>query len=155
LLKEGDDSGRTPGTAAGPLQPLVSVDPEMTPVPAPGYVLVVDDEPDVRESLAVLLDVCGIKAMTVANGWEALDLIRATAPPAVVLLDLKMPVMTGEQFLAERLADPALAAVPVVVSSATADTAVRARLPGVAAFHAKGCDAAELLATVRRLLAGG
>jgi CheY-like chemotaxis protein len=122
-------------------------------VTGPGYVLVVDDEPDIRESLAVLLGACGITALTAANGREALDLIRANAPPAVVLLDLTMPVMTGEQFLAERQADPALAAVPVVVSSATADPALQARLPGVTAYHQKGCNAAQLLATVRRLLA--
>jgi CheY-like chemotaxis protein len=121
---------------------------------SPGYVLVVDDEADVRESLAALLGACGIRVLTAGNGREALDLIRATAPPAVVLLDLRMPVMSGEQFLAERQADPALSAIPVVVSSATADAAVRARLPGVSAYHQKGCNAAELLAAVRRLLTG-
>jgi chemotaxis family two-component system sensor histidine kinase/response regulator PixL len=119
----------------------------------PGYVLVVDDEADVRDTLSVLLDLSGIRTATAANGREAVDFIHAHDPPAVVLLDLKMPVMTGEQFLAERAKDPVLSAVPVVVCSATADAEVQARLPGVTAYHPKPSDPAQLLATVRLLLA--
>jgi len=118
-----------------------------------GYVLVVDDEPDVRQSFAFLLDACGILAVAAKHGQEALDIIRSHRPPAVILLDLRMPVVSGEQFLAERQADPVLAAIPIIVVSATADPTVRNRLPGVAAYYQKPADPADLLATVRRLLA--
>ncbi len=119
-----------------------------------GYVLVVDDEPDIVETTARLLGAHGIPVATARNGRDALALARSD-PPAVVLLDLRMPVMSGEQFLAEWQADPALAAVSVVVCSATADRPARDRLPGVAAYLHKPADPRELLATVRRFLADG
>jgi CheY-like chemotaxis protein len=114
--------------------------------------LVVDDDFDVRESVAIFFALSGVRAETAADGAEALAHLRDHPPPAVILLDLTMPRMSGAQFLAERANEPALAAVPVVVVSATTDPDTRARLPGVAAFHPKPAEPTELLATVRRLL---
>jgi CheY-like chemotaxis protein len=130
--------------------------PQVTvPDPTAGYVLVVDDEPDVRDTLALVLDLSGIPAATAANGREALALLRSNPRPGAILLDLRMPVLDGEGFLAERAADPGLAAVPVVVCSATADADLRARLPGVAAYLHKPALPADLVATVRRVLPAG
>jgi CheY-like chemotaxis protein len=124
-------------------------------VPQPNpYVLVVDDEPDSTETMVMLLGAHGIPAVKAANGREALEAVRSHPPPAVVVLDLRMPVMGGEQFLAERRADPALSAIPVVVFSATADPATQERLTGVAAFLQKPADPGELVAAVRRYLPG-
>ncbi len=58
------------------------------------HVLVVDDDPDIRAVIARVLEDEGFRAATAANGREALARI-ATDPPAVVLLDLNMPIMTG------------------------------------------------------------
>jgi CheY-like chemotaxis protein len=124
------------------------------PHTAAGYVLVVDDEPDITETTVVLFAAHGIPAVTAHNGREALEAVRSHPPPAVVLLDLRMPVMSGEQFLAEREADPTLSGIPVIVCSATADPPARDRLPGVAAYLSKPADPRELVDTVRRLLTG-
>jgi CheY-like chemotaxis protein len=63
--------------------------------------------------------------------------------------------MCGEQFLAVRADDPGLAAVPVIVVSATADPVVQMRLPGVAAYLQKPARPADLVAAVRRRLPVG
>jgi CheY-like chemotaxis protein len=84
-------------------------------------ILVVDDDPDIRSSLVDALASEGYQAHAVANGKEALDRLRASAPPCLILLDLMMPVMDGWRFLAEAETDPALAAIPVVVITASCE----------------------------------
>jgi CheY-like chemotaxis protein len=83
-------------------------------------VLVVDDDPSIRESLVDLLDEEGYRVETAANGSEALEKLRERAAPrpCLILLDLMMPVMNGQQFYAEQQRDPALASIPTVVVTA-------------------------------------
>jgi CheY-like chemotaxis protein len=82
-------------------------------------VLVVDDDAAIRDSLADLLLDEGYAVLTAVNGEEALTrLLSSTARPCVILLDLMMPVMSGEEFYRQMRADPQLANTPVVVISA-------------------------------------
>jgi CheY-like chemotaxis protein len=81
-------------------------------------VLIVEDDDDLREMMAQLLSLEGFQAAAVANGREALDYLREEDAPGVILLDLMMPVMDGWEFRRRQQADPALAAVPVIVLSA-------------------------------------
>jgi CheY-like chemotaxis protein len=81
--------------------------------------LVVDDDPGIRESLADLLHDEGYVVMTAVNGQDALVRLRASDNlPCVILLDLMMPVMSGTEFYDEMRNDPALADIPVVIISA-------------------------------------
>jgi CheY-like chemotaxis protein len=100
------------GAAAGAADPAAA---------SRAAVLIVDDHPDVRESLAEVLLECGIEAATAANGERALAHLRSAPPPRLVLLDLMMPGMSGWEMLAEMRQDPGLAGVPVVVLSGVAD----------------------------------
>ena len=89
------------------------------PEPAPP-ILVVEDLDDHRELLTqVLLDL-GYAVTSVVNGRAALDLIQDGFRPALVLLDLLMPVMDGAKFLVDLRAhaDPVLARIPVVLMTA-------------------------------------
>ena len=91
-------------------------------------VLVVDDDPDIRETLIEVLEENGHAAFGASNGNEALDKLRAAdSPPCLILLDLMMPIMDGEAFREEQLRDPALSPIPVVVISAFKDSAERAQ----------------------------
>jgi CheY-like chemotaxis protein len=81
-------------------------------------VLLAEDDPDVREALAEALWSDGYNVVAVANGAEALEQLRRGPPPTSVILDLKMPVVDGWAFLAERSRDAALLAIPVIVVSA-------------------------------------
>ncbi|MFN3347739.1 response regulator [Pseudorhodoplanes sp.] len=81
-------------------------------------VLVVDDSADVRSVVRTTVEKAGLKAAEAENGQAALDWLKQNPAPALVLLDLMMPVMDGFTFL-ERVRDvPALERVPIVVLTA-------------------------------------
>jgi CheY-like chemotaxis protein len=82
-------------------------------------ILIVDDDHEFRTAVAHVLVSSGHVITEARQGLEALRLLRAGLRPAVILLDLMMPVMDGFQFLKERARDPALADLPVIVMSAS------------------------------------
>ena len=78
--------------------------------------LVVDDDDDLRGAIfALLQEEANVRVAAVANGREALDLLRGGLRPCVILLDLRMPEMGGVEFRREQLACPEFADIPVVV----------------------------------------
>ncbi len=112
-----------------------------------GRVLVVDDDPDIRDALSEALRAEGYDATAASNGSEALDALNGAGPrPAAIVLDLMMPVMTGWEFLERKGRDPLLSGIPVIVVSASG------REPhSGAAFHLeKPFDLEMLLHAVRR-----
>jgi CheY-like chemotaxis protein len=122
---------------------------------ATGNVLIVEDDPDVREMLATLLAIEGFHAIAAEDGLEALHLLRAVrhrAPdiPCLVLLDLKMPRLGGKEFRRAQLGDPTVANVPVAVMSGAVDLEQRAKALGAVATLAKPIDFDALMNVVRR-----
>jgi len=87
--------------------------------PADKTVLVVDDEPNVREYLTMILQDAGFNVVEAGDGREALELVRET-PPDFISLDLIMPNMSGHKLLYELRRDKDLARIPVVVVTAHA-----------------------------------
>jgi CheY-like chemotaxis protein len=85
-------------------------------------VLVVDDDPEVRELLRVALGSEGYQVATVPNGREALHYLRSSPDACIILLDLMLPVMDGAHFRTAQLHDRSLAWIPLVVMSATFET---------------------------------
>ena len=112
-------------------------------------VLVVDDEPLIRDLVAECLRDDGYEVATAADGREALDRIAAH-PPALLVLDIMMPVLDGLGVL-RALAG---AAFPVVVMSADAGARRAAGLMAVAAVLPKPFDLDDLSALAARLVAG-
>src|SRR5438552_202636 len=99
------------------------------------FVLVVEDDADIRESLGTILEEEGYGVVTTRNGREALSYLRSGRPrPSLILLDLLMPVMSGAEFRAEQERDPALADIPVVVLSGDSRATERASLGGAEAI---------------------
>ncbi len=85
-------------------------------------VVVVDDDEELRDLVVQHLAELGFESVGFADGRAALAALRRPgAPPAVILLDLVLPGMTGWEFRREQLRDPLLARLPVVVASG-ADT---------------------------------
>ncbi len=80
-------------------------------------VLIVEDDPGIRETLAQVLEIEGYEVGAASDGRKALTAARREHPD-VILLDLMMPVMDGWQFRAEQKLDPAIRDIPVVVVSA-------------------------------------
>ena len=110
-------------------------------------VFLVDDDDALLEALGSLLESEGYEVETARNGREALEKLATTAPPGVILLDLKMPVMDGWQFLAARSAESVAVSVSVVLLSGLSFIP---NAPGVADFLSKPIDPSRLLACVRR-----
>jgi putative two-component system response regulator len=82
-------------------------------------VLVVDDEPAVRATLSSLLEKAGYSVESAPNGQAGLRLLQRGPVPDLIVLDLMMPVMTGFEVLAVLRKQPAWAAIPVIVLTAT------------------------------------
>jgi CheY-like chemotaxis protein len=89
---------------------------DAAPVPPDRPVLVVDDDANTRKGLAELLKLRRFKVITAANGAEALQQAREHRP-CLILLDLVMPVMDGEQFRGEQQRDSAIKDIPVILFS--------------------------------------
>jgi DNA-binding NtrC family response regulator len=116
-------------------------------------VLVVDDEPAVREGLVGILGAEGCNARGAADGEEALEILATSGEAVeVVLLDLKMPRRDGISTLEALAAEPRLRALPVVVltSIAGSEATMRAMKAGAFDHLVKPFDAAEVLRTVER-----
>jgi CheY-like chemotaxis protein len=91
-------------------------------------ILIVDDNADVRELLAAVLSDAGYTIREAENGQEALELLETLQPlPALMVLDLMMPVMTGGELL-DILADrDGLSELPVILISAGGEPGVHSR----------------------------
>lgn len=113
----------------------------------PATVLLVDDDEALLEALAGLLDSEGYGVVRARNGKEALEKLSTMPAPGVILLDLKMPVMDGWQFLAAREAQALAPRVPIVLLSGLAFIP---NAPGVADFLSKPINPSRLLACVQR-----
>jgi CheY-like chemotaxis protein len=118
-------------------------------------VLIVDDHRDTCRLLARLLRTEGFDPVTVESGQAAVDFARATErKPAVVLLDVMMPVMNGFETLERLRATPA-GGVPVIMLTAITDEEQRQRAAelGAADYWVKGTfDPAALGEMIRRHL---
>ena len=108
-------------------------------------VLVVEDNPDTSRAIVRLLNLQGYKTVVVRDGDDALAYLRDGRPACLILLDLSLPRMPGEQFHAEQMKDPNLASIPVVVFTGT-----KGRLPDVAAHLQKGEDPDVMLAVIAK-----
>lgn len=116
-------------------------------------ILLIEDNADAREALALLLENHGYAVQTAENGARALEqACRQT--PDLVITDVEMPELSGLDVIAEFRRLPALAGVPVIVVSAHHD--VQARIAGFDLgaddFLPKPVHVDELLARVRRQL---
>jgi CheY-like chemotaxis protein len=112
-------------------------------------VLVVDDDRNTRLTMQALLEAEGYEVACAADGQEALDYLARVGLPAVVLLDLAMPVLDGYQFRDRQLRNRRWGAVPVILISGERDLARIAAALGVEAYFRKPVEMGELLDTVR------
>jgi CheY-like chemotaxis protein len=109
-------------------------------------ILLVEDDEITRGAIKMVLEWEGYQVDCAANGQEALDYLRHEGEPALILLDVMMPVLDGEQFRQEQKRDPHLARIPVVVVSALE----AAGGLDVAGHVQKPFQVEELLAVIRR-----
>jgi two-component system, sensor histidine kinase and response regulator len=112
----------------------------------PGVILVVDDEPDMRFLVQFFLKPLNKDIVEVTDGAAALDKVRALNP-ALIITDLMMPVMDGQELIKRVRAESEIAHTPVLLLSANPDMVV-----GADAVLRKPVDPGELLHNVRVLI---
>ena len=113
-------------------------------------VLVVEDDELIRQALAPVLTDAGYRVSFAENGREALRQLGSHSLPAVILLDLKMPVMDGWEFIVARKDDPQLDLIPVV--ALTGDGSPQAAAISAQAYLRKPVESKALLGTLDRVL---
>lgn len=112
------------------------------------HILVVDDDPAIREAIAELLRDQGYDVSVAANGVQALLVCRSRRSPDLIVLDLQMPVMDGTEFARKKDEDPNLSHVPVCVITAFRDSTSIPR--GAAVVLRKPLGSADLISVARR-----
>lgn len=81
-------------------------------------ILIVDDEPDLLLMMSLRLQSAGYEAIKAASGEEALDVVKKTCPD-LILLDLLLPKIQGEEVCKRVKADPKLKRIPIIVFTAS------------------------------------
>jgi CheY-like chemotaxis protein len=115
------------------------------------HILVVDDDPAIRDVVVDILELSHYAVRTAANGAEALEEVRRNQP-AAVLLDLMMPVMNGWEFLRQCRSGGPCSEVPVVVMSAAREAAAAASELGAQGFLSKPFEMDDVIAIVDGLV---
>jgi CheY-like chemotaxis protein len=123
----------------------------------PGYILVVDDIPDILKLLDATLQFKGYRVVTARDGQEALDVIKQERP-ALVIADILMPRMDGFSLLHRIRIDPETRDIPVVFLSATyvgQEDKEFARAIGVTRFIEKPVDFDKFFPIISEILTRG
>jgi CheY-like chemotaxis protein len=119
-------------------------------------ILLVDDEPSIRETVSFILEMEGYRVVTAENGEDALEQIRRLLPP-VVLLDAMMPRRDGFDVCRTVKSDPKLAPTKIVMLTALGQKAdqERAMAAGADFYVTKPFDEEDLLTLLGRLTREG
>ncbi|HVZ74729.1 MAG TPA: response regulator [Polyangia bacterium] len=113
-------------------------------------VLLVEDDADIRDIVQDVLEADGYDVVPASHGRQAIEFlkgVRETTPPALVILDLRMPLVSGRSVLDLMRGDQMLSAVPVVVMSAVSQE----KPDGATAFLRKPFSLESLFDTVHTL----
>ncbi len=116
----------------------------------PGCVMVVDDDREVRQMLRLALEYVGYQVEAARNGAEALERLRGGLRPALILLDLMMPDMSGWEFRDAQVHDSELPETPVVVLSGVERIDKESRRLGADEYIKKPVSIPHLLTVVKR-----
>jgi len=120
---------------------------ERRPRRSPPAVLIVEDDPIVAEAAADAIASAGYRTIWAPDGWQALDALKREQP-AMMLVDLFLPGMSGSELLRHVKASPTWSRVPRVIMTGTNDPMIGVR-EDAAVFY-KPLDLDSLIEVVRR-----
>jgi CheY-like chemotaxis protein len=112
-------------------------------------ILVVEDDPDIAELMQLILERSGYSVRVAADGLDALQQLRTGLEPGLILLDLMMPRMDGEQFL-KRMRGDHHVDIPVVILSGHVSAQAKARELHAACCLMKPVESNDLLQAVKQ-----
>ena len=115
----------------------------------PAAILVIDDDPNIRETLGIHLRNAGYQVRTAKDGIEGGHAVLERRPD-LIITDAQMPHMDGFELVAALRADPSVAAIPVIMLTSETEFEDRGKRLGVADYVTKPVRADRLLALVER-----
>lgn len=118
-------------------------------------ILIIDDDFDIGQTMADLLELEGYETVVAINGQDALDQLARGARPDLILLDMMMPVMDGWAFRAAQEKLDGAAQIPVLTVTADGDAKGKAQAIHAAGHVAKPVSVDALLDAVERVFAQG
>jgi CheY-like chemotaxis protein len=118
------------------------------PTPPDGPILIADDDADTLDGLMEFLSGAGFRVVSARDGQAAMDLLVGGLVPMLLMVDIAMPHVAGNELLRYVQADPVLRHVPVLIVTGTPERAGRAVADAIVT---KPVDLDRLLAQVRRL----
>lgn len=113
-------------------------------------ILLVENDPYIQEAIKDLLEGEGYEVRGAIHGADGLRILKEISKPKVILLDLMMPVMDGQQFRQRLLENPDWIDIPVVVMSADRDLASKSTNLGAHMILKKPMNIEEILDVVER-----
>ena len=117
-------------------------------------ILIVEDDPDIRGMLNQLFEGEGFQVLQAENGKDALEVLRSSPKPDIILLDLLMPVMDGYGFRKVHETDYQLSSIPIVLMSAEGQLDIKQMKIGLALSVRKPIDIDTLLSVVAKAIKG-
>jgi len=117
----------------------------------PKTILVVDDEYYSAEILSFVLESEGHRVLTAVNGRDGLDKLKLS-PIDLVILDVMMPIMNGAEMALAMQADPALARLPILITSAMSEAVLQGMFNRYQGYLRKPFQMSQVLAAVSSLL---
>lgn len=115
-------------------------------------VLVVDDDPDVRDAFAEIFEREGFHVYTASDGQTAMQRLETEPRPAVVILDLYMPGFNGWNFRLAQRDNAVVAEIPVIIVTGADASPLTPELQGSAGVLRKPVDIKAMIAMVHRLI---
>jgi CheY-like chemotaxis protein len=119
-----------------------------------GSILVVDDDPIMRELLRIHLSNAGYEVRVAKDGLEAGYAVLRNRP-ALIISDVNMPHLDGFEFIAAMRAEPQLRGIPVIFLTSATDSEHRGKELGAVGYVAKPIRADKLLSLVAAHVNGG
>jgi CheY-like chemotaxis protein len=118
----------------------------------PKKILVADDDDDIREVIALVLEPFGFHTVGAGDGIEALAVLRANPDVLLILLDLMMPRLSGAEMMRSLKEDVVFGRIPVVILSGDNAGSETALAIGAVSFLRKPVDLDSLLETINTSL---
>lgn len=133
------------------LEPALRSSAQESPRSIAKFILVVEDDPDLGQLVAEVLESAGYRTAVAGNGAEALDRLQTIDHPDLILLDMMMPVMDGWKFHEEQQKVPAFASIPVITVTADGNARGKAASIQAAGYVTKPVTIDSLLDAVERV----
>jgi urea transport system substrate-binding protein len=124
-------------------------DNKMATITSSKLIMIIEDDTEILSSVKIFLELEDYRVLTAENGFEAMNILKTSGMPNLILLDMKMPIMNGWEFAKEFL-DKYDSGAPIIVMTAAPDAEQRAKDIHAMGWLAKPFDLDVLLAKVKK-----